>query len=103
MLNGIAPQQIVGNLPLLKEYPISNDENPSANVGIVLSLEDKDKTNQAHSELENKRKVRNMIPTSDFGESRYFLTKPFIEKTQRVVYVTLLVQWKAQCAPFGND
>jgi hypothetical protein len=20
-----------------------------------------------------------------------------------VVYVTLLVQWKAQCAPFGND
>jgi hypothetical protein len=32
---------------LLKEYPISNlyDENSSANVGIVLSNEDKDKTN----------------------------------------------------------
>jgi hypothetical protein len=47
MLNGIAPQQIVGNLTsLLKEYPISNlyDEN-SVPVGIVLSLEDKDKTN----------------------------------------------------------
>jgi hypothetical protein len=31
----------------LKEYPISNlyDENSSASVGIVLSLEDKDKTN----------------------------------------------------------
>jgi hypothetical protein len=46
MLNGIAPQQIV-ETSLLKEYPISNlyDENSSANVGIVLSLEDKDKTN----------------------------------------------------------
>jgi hypothetical protein len=41
----------------LKEYPISNlyDENSSANVGIVLSLEDKDKTNTGHSELENKK------------------------------------------------
>jgi multidrug efflux pump subunit AcrB len=59
MLNGIAPQQIVKET-LLKEYPISNlyDENSSANVGIVLSLEDKDKTNLQHSELENKKKAK---------------------------------------------
>ena len=47
MLNGIAPQQVVGNLTyLLKEYPVSNlyDENSNDNVGIVLSLDDKDKT-----------------------------------------------------------
>ena len=47
MLNGIAPQQIVGNLTyLLKEYPVSNlyDENSNDNVGIVLALDDKDKT-----------------------------------------------------------
>ncbi|MFM6954853.1 MAG: efflux RND transporter permease subunit, partial [Sphingobacteriaceae bacterium] len=47
MLNGIAPQQVVGNLTyLMKEYPVSNlyDENSNDNVGIVLSLDDKDKT-----------------------------------------------------------
>jgi multidrug efflux pump subunit AcrB len=48
----------------LKEYPISNlyDENSSANVGIVLSLEDKDKTNlQDIQNLKIKGSQGNMI------------------------------------------
>src|SRR5690606_26501256 len=47
MLNGIAPQQIVGNLTyLLREYPVSNlyDEKSVYPVGIVMALDDKDKT-----------------------------------------------------------
>src|SRR5690606_26912803 len=41
MLNGIAPQQIVGNLTyLLRETPVSNlyDETSANSVGIVLAL-----------------------------------------------------------------
>ncbi len=41
MLNGIAPQQVVGNLTyLLREYPVSNlyDENSNNPVGITLSV-----------------------------------------------------------------
>jgi len=47
MLNGIVPQQVVGNLTyILKEYPVSNfyDENSNNPVGIVLALDDKDKS-----------------------------------------------------------
>src|SRR5690606_38927807 len=47
MLNGIAPQQIIGNLTyLLREYPVSNlyDEKSVTPVGIVMALDDKDKT-----------------------------------------------------------
>jgi hypothetical protein len=78
MLNGIAPQQIVEITSLLKEYPISNlyDENFSANVGIVLSLEDKDKTNlQDIQNLKNKRKPREYDSDKRFGESKNNFTK----------------------------
>src|SRR5690625_710699 len=47
MLNGIAPQQVVGNLTyLLGEYPVSYlfDENSVSPVGIVMGLDDRDKT-----------------------------------------------------------
>jgi multidrug efflux pump subunit AcrB len=94
MLNGIAPQQVVGNLTyLLKEYPISNlyDENSYDNVGIVLSLDDKDKTSlQDIQNLKIKGSQGNMIPVSDLVKVvRDTLQKTIYRKDQkRVVYVT---------------
>jgi multidrug efflux pump subunit AcrB len=94
MLNGIAPQQVVGNLTyLLKEYPVSNlyDENSNDNVGIVLSLDDKDKTSlQDIQNLKIKGTQGNMIPVSDLVKVvRDTLQKTIYRKDQkRVVYVT---------------
>jgi multidrug efflux pump subunit AcrB len=94
MLNGIAPQQVVGNLTyLLKEYPVSNlyDENSYDNVGIVLSLDDKDKTSlQDIQNLKIKGSQGNMIPVSDLVKVvRDTLQKTIYRKDQkRVVYVT---------------
>ncbi|EIA08464.1 efflux RND transporter permease subunit [Flavobacterium frigoris] len=94
MLNGIAPQQIVGNLTyLLKEYPISNlyAENSNDNVGIVLSLDDKDKTSlQDIQNLKIKGSQGNMIPISDLVKVKTdTLQKTIYRKDQkRVVYVT---------------
>jgi len=94
MLNGIAPQQVVGNLTyLLKEYPISNlyDENSNDNVGIVLSLDDKDKTSlQDIQNLKIKGSQGNMIPVSDLVKVvQDTLQKTIYRKDQkRVVYVT---------------
>jgi multidrug efflux pump subunit AcrB len=94
MLNGIAPQQIVGNLTyLLKEHPISNlyAENSNDNVGIVLSLDDKDKTSlQDIQNLKIKGSQGNMIPISDLVKVKTdTLEKTIYRKDQkRVVYVT---------------
>ncbi len=94
MLNGIAPQQVVGNLTyLLKEYPVSNlyDENSNDNVGIVLSLDDKDKTSlQDIQNLKIKGSQGNMIPVSDLVKVKPdTLQKTIFRKDQkRVVYVT---------------
>ena len=94
MLNGIAPQQVVGNLTyLLKEYPVSNlyDENSNDNVGIVLSLDDKDKTSlQDIENLKIKGSQGNMIPVSDLVKVKLdTLQKTIYRKDQkRVVYVT---------------
>jgi multidrug efflux pump subunit AcrB len=94
MLNGIAPQQVVGNLTyLLKEYPVSNlyDENSNDNVGIVLSLDDKDKTSlQDIQSLKIKGSQGNMIPVSDLVKVvQDTLQKTIYRKDQkRVVYVT---------------
>jgi multidrug efflux pump subunit AcrB len=94
MLNGIAPQQVVGNLTyLLKEYPVSNlyDENSNDNVGIVLSLDDKDKTslNDIQS-LKIKGSQGNMVAVSDLVKVvKDTLQKTIYRKDQkRVVYVT---------------
>ena len=94
MLNGVAPQQIVGNLTyLLKEYPISNlyDENSNNSVGIVLSLDDKDKTSlQDIQSLKIKGNQGNMIPVSDLVKVKQdTVQKSIYRKDQkRVVYVT---------------
>ena len=94
MLNGVAPQQIVGNLTyLMKEYPISNlyDENSNDNVGIVLSLDDKDKTSLKDIEnIKIKGSRGNVIPVSDLVKVvKDTLQKTIYRKDQkRVVYVT---------------
>ncbi|WP_432671017.1 efflux RND transporter permease subunit [Flavobacterium sp. SM2513] len=94
MLNGIAPQQIVGNLTyLLKEYPVSNlyDENSNNSIGIVLSLADKDKSSlQDIQNLKIKGSRGNMVPVSDMVKVvEGTLQKTIYRKDQkRVVYVT---------------
>jgi multidrug efflux pump subunit AcrB len=94
MLNGIAPQQIVGNLTyLLKEYPVSTlyDENSNSSVGIVLSIEDKDKSSlQDIQNLKIKGNRGNVVPVSDLVKVvKDTLQKTIYRKDQkRVVYVT---------------
>jgi multidrug efflux pump subunit AcrB len=94
MLNGVASQQIVGNLTyLLKEYPVSNlyDENSNDQVGIVLSLDDSEKSDlQDITSLKVKGSHGNMIPVSDLVKVvRDTLNKTIYRKDQkRVVYVT---------------
>ncbi|SHF21010.1 Multidrug efflux pump subunit AcrB [Flavobacterium fontis] len=94
MLNGIAPQQIVGNLTyLLKEYPVSNlyDETSNDNVGIVLALDDKDKTSlEDIGALKIKGSRGNVVPVSDLIQiKKDTLQKTIYRKDQkRVVYVT---------------
>jgi multidrug efflux pump subunit AcrB len=94
MLNGIAPQQVVGNLTyLLKEYPVSTlyDENSNSSVGIVLSLDDKDKSSlQDIQNLKIKGNRGNVIPVSDLVKVvKGTLQKTIYRKDQkRVVYVT---------------
>ena len=94
MLNGIAPQQIVGNLTyLLKEYPVSNlyDEDSNDNVGIVLSLDDQDKTSlQDIQNVKIKGSQGNMVSVSDLVKVKTdTLQKTIYRKDQkRVVYVT---------------
>jgi multidrug efflux pump subunit AcrB len=94
MLNAIAPQQIVGNLTyLLKEYPVSNlyDENSNSSVGIVLSLDEKDKSSlQDIQNLKIKGNRGNVVPVSDLVKVvKDTLQKTIYRKDQkRVVYVT---------------
>ncbi|MFM2230251.1 MAG: hypothetical protein RL607_1509 [Bacteroidota bacterium] len=94
MLNGIAPQQVVGNLTyLLKEYPVSNlyDETSNDNVGIVLSLDDKDKSSLDDiGALKIKGSLGNVVPVSDLIQiKKDTLQKTIFRKDQkRVVYVT---------------
>jgi multidrug efflux pump subunit AcrB len=93
MLNGIAPQQVVGNLTyLLREMPVSNlyDENSNDNVNIVLSLDDKDKTTlQDIQNLKIKGSQGNVVPVSDLViVKEETLQKTIYRKDQkRVVYI----------------
>jgi multidrug efflux pump subunit AcrB len=94
MLNGIAPQQVVGNLTyLLKEYPISYlyDETSFDQVDIVLALSDADKTSLLDIQnIKIKGSQGNVIPISDLVSIKQdTLQKSIYRKDQkRVVYIT---------------
>jgi multidrug efflux pump subunit AcrB len=93
MMNGILPQQVVGNITyLLGEHPISNlyDEHSNEPVGIVLSLEDKDKSSiDAIQNLKLKSVQGNMVPISDIVTMKKDTLNPTIYRKdqKRVVYV----------------
>lgn len=93
MLNGIAPQQVVGNLTyLLREIPVSNlyDERSNDPVGIVMSLADADKTSlQDIENLKIKGNQGNVVPVSDLVKVKTdTLQNTIYRKDQkRVVYV----------------
>ena len=93
MLNGIAPQPVVGNLTyLLREMPVSNlyDERSNNPVGITLSLADKDKTSmQDIQNLKIKGSRGNVVPVSDLVKvTTDTLQNTIYRKDQkRVVYV----------------
>ncbi|MBH1960053.1 MAG: efflux RND transporter permease subunit [Flavobacteriia bacterium] len=93
MLNGIAPQQLVGNLNyLLGEYPVSTlyDEKSSQPVNMVMKLNNSEKsTIQDITALKVKGAAGNMMPVSDVIKiERDTLEKSIYRKDQkRVVYV----------------
>ena len=93
MLNGVAPQQVVGNVTyLLKEYPVSTlyDETSNDNVDIVLALDDKDKASLHDIQnLKIKGSKGNVVPISDLVKVKTdTLQKTIYRKDQkRVVYV----------------
>ncbi|MCK5677829.1 MAG: efflux RND transporter permease subunit, partial [Flavobacteriaceae bacterium] len=94
MLNGIAPQQIVTALTtILREYPISNlyDETAHESIGIVLSLDDNEKSSLQDIKNIKIKSSRGMtIPVSDLVEvKKDTLQKTIYHKDQKsVVYVT---------------
>ncbi|MGE4347433.1 MAG: efflux RND transporter permease subunit [Flavobacteriaceae bacterium] len=94
MLNGVAPQQIVGNLTyLLREYPVSNlyDEKSVYPVGIVMALDDKDKTSiDDIQNLKIKGLQGNMVSVRDIVKIKQDTLQKSISRKdqQRVVYVT---------------
>lgn len=93
MLNGIAPQQVVGNLTyLLREMPVSNlyDERSVDPVGIVLALDDSEKTSlEDIQNLKIKGSQGNVVPVSDLVKVKVdTLQNAIYRKDQkRVVYV----------------
>ena len=92
MLNGVAPQQIVGNLNyLLAEHSVGNLFDPKSNnpVDIVLKMNDGDKTSISDlTDLKIKGQA-GMVPVSDLVKvQRETLEKSIYRKDQkRVVYI----------------
>ena len=93
MLYGVAPQQIVHTLNMaLSERPISNlyDEDASTQVGLILALEEKEKsTIQDISQLKIRSKTGTMISVGDLVDvNETIRDKSIYHKNQkRVVYV----------------
>lgn len=93
MLNGVAPQQIVGNVTyLMGEHPISNlyDENSFAPVDIVMKVDNAAKTNlQEVTNLKIKGQQGNMVPLYDLVKVNETTTEKTIYRKdqKRVVYV----------------
>ncbi len=94
MLNGIAPQQIVTAVTtILQEYPISHlyDETSNESIGIVLSLDDADKSSlQDIQNIKIKSSHGMTVPVSDLVKVRTdTLQKTIFRKDKkRVVYIT---------------
>ena len=93
MLYGIAPKQIVHTLNMaLSERPITNlyDEDASTQVGLILALEEKEKsTIQDISQLKIRSKTGTMISVGDLVDvNEKIRDKSIYHKNQkRVVYV----------------
>jgi len=94
MLNGVAPQQIVSALTsILREHPVSNlyDETAHESIGIVLSLDDNEKSSlQDIKNIKIKSSSGMMIPVNDLVEVKNdTLQKTIFRKDQKsVVYIT---------------
>ncbi|MFN2423688.1 MAG: efflux RND transporter permease subunit [Cryomorphaceae bacterium] len=93
MLNGVAPAQIVGNITyVLGEHTVSNvyDENSSDPIGIVLALDNRDKTDlQAIQNMQVKTQSGQMMPMSALVRVEENTLEPSIYRKdqKRVVYV----------------
>ena len=93
MLNGVAPAQVVGNMTyLLGEHAFSNlyDENSSDPVGIVLALDDMDKSSlQDIQNVKVKGSGGNMVPIGNLVRVEENTLQPSIYRKdqKRVVYV----------------
>src|SRR5690554_5494256 len=93
MLNGVAPQQIVGNLTyLLREMPISHlyDENAHEQVGIVMALNEGDKNSISKiKELSIKNNRGENVPISNLVKVKEKIADKSIHRKdqKRLVYV----------------
>ena len=94
MLNGIAPQQVVATLTtILGEHPVSTlyDETANESIGIVLSLEDSEKSSlDAIQNIKIKSSQGFTIPISDLVQvKKDTLQKTIYRKDQKsLVYIT---------------
>ena len=94
MLNGITSQQIVGAVTtILREHPVSTlyDESANESIGIVLGLDDSDKSSlQDIQNIKIKSNRGFTIPISDLIEvKKDTLQKTIYRKDQKnVVYIT---------------
>lgn len=94
MLHGIAPKQIVYTLhTALANKPISNlyDESSAEQIGLILSLDEKEKTNlQQISQLKIVSKNGTLFPISNFVIilEKTSVKSIFRKNQKRVVYVT---------------